>query len=179
LCWTRTRRRRAQAAEAVPQAEVTRATLSGVVSRLVVLHAQSAGGLLELSDAEADAVLAWTIAILCAAVARTDLDGYLADALDALAVPHDGTRQVGVVADAFADVVGLADALRLPLIDDAAAVRQIRTGRIFKAAFAITGLDRYLAGAEVRFGRNDTLAVRHIGAGQVGVVADAFTDKAG
>ena len=91
--WTRTRRRRAQTAEAVPRAEVTRATLSGVVSRLVVRNAQSAGGLLELSDAEADAVLAWTIAIPCAAGGRTDRSYLRTDALNALAVRHVGTEQ--------------------------------------------------------------------------------------
>jgi hypothetical protein len=51
--WTRTRRRRAQAAEAVPRAEVARATLRGAASRLPILDASAT----LLIQGAADAVL--------------------------------------------------------------------------------------------------------------------------
>jgi hypothetical protein len=104
------------------RAEVVAAALAGVVGRLVVRNAHSAGRLLDNADAEADAVLAWTIGIFCAAGAWTDWSYFCAGAFDALTRPHVGTGQI-VVADALADLVGFADTRRLPRIDDTPAVR--------------------------------------------------------
>jgi hypothetical protein len=97
--WPRSRRRsrRAPSTDAPDavriRAEAVAAALSGVVGRLVVGNAQSAGGLLDLSDAEADAVLAWTSGIFCAAGAWTDRSYLRTGALNALAVRHVGTEQ--------------------------------------------------------------------------------------